>query len=104
LQGRIIRTFREPQKLLDSRIAQYLFFGFPVCPLVSPSQKQQSQMLTLPICFLRELIRIIFNCLLAKLKAYQDKLFVACRLFHEKLLLFQRSLSGGAFRLFPATN
>ena len=104
LKCRIVRTLREPQKFLNPGIAQHLFFGFSIRPFIPPSQKQQSQMLTLPISFLGKLVRVIFNDLLAKLKAYQDKLFVACQLFHEKLLLSQRSLSGGAFRLFQATN
>ena len=97
LKCRVIGALQEAQKLLEPGICQNLFFGLPVCPFVVPSQKHQSQKLTLPIGSLGELVRVILNGFLAKLKAYQDKLFVACQLFHESSSFSQRSLSGGAF-------
>ena len=83
LERRVVGTLQKAQKLLKPGIAQDLFFGLSVRPFVIPSQKHQSQKLTLPICFLRKLTRVIFNYFLAKLKAYQDKLFVARQWFHE---------------------
>lgn len=103
LKRRMIRTVQEAQKLLKPWIRQYLLFGLSVRPFVVSSQKKQSQKLTLPIYFLREFARIIFDYFLAKPKAYQNKLLVARQLFHESSSFSQRFLSGGAFRPFWAT-
>ncbi len=97
LQRRMIRTVQQSQKLPEPRIAQCLFFGFAIGPFVSPSQKKQSQMPTLPLSLLGKLVRIIFNRFPEKLNAYQNKLLVACQWFHEKLLLSQVVFSRGSF-------
>jgi len=104
LKGRVIGRVHQAQKLSKPWVAQNLLFGLAIGPFVAPFQKQQSQKLTLPIYLFRKLTRIVFNDFLAKLKAYQNKLLVARQLFHESSSFSQRSLSGGAFRLFQATN
>ena len=96
LKRRMIGTLRKPQKLLDPGIGSHLFFGLPIGPSVIPLQKEQSQKLILPICFLGKLVRVITDRFLAKLKAYQDPLLIICQLFHEELLL-SRVIPRGSF-------
>lgn len=103
LERRIIGALQKTQKLLDSGIGSHLFLGLPIGPSVIPLQKEQSQKLILPICFLGKLVRVIADRFLAKLEAYQDPLLIIRQLLsHGKLLLPELYYPGGAFRLFRA--
>lgn len=97
LKRRVVGTFQKPQKLLDSGIGSHLFLGLPIGPSVIPLQKEQSQKLILPICFLGKLVRVIVDRFLAKLKAYQNPLLVIRQLSHGKLLHPEVVLPRGSF-------
>lgn len=97
LKRRMIGAFRKPQKLLNPGIGSHLFFGLPIGPSVIPLQKEQSQKLILPICFLGKLVRVIADRFLAELKAYQYPLFVIRQFSHGKLLHPELHYPRGSF-------